>query len=237
VDSFAAAVEGADLACSCVTDSPDVRAVVADMLGADAPAPVLVEMSTIAPAVARELAADCAARGVAYLDCPVSGGPTGAAAGTLAVMAGGEAAALERAAPALDAIGDPARRVHCGAVGLGLVAKLVNNMLVAGIAGATAEALGAGQRAGLDPALAREVIMGASGDSWQLRHLFPRVLAGDHAPGFTTVNLLKDLGHARGLDDAPQEFAELARTLLEQVPPELDYGAVARLLMDLPQRD
>ena len=137
VGSFAAAVEGADLACSCVTDSPDVRAVVADMLRTDAPAPVLVEMSTISPAVARELAAECAARGVAYLDCPVSGGPTGAAAGTLAVMAGGDAAALERAAPALDAIGDPERRVHCGAVGLGLVAKLVNNMLVASIAPAT----------------------------------------------------------------------------------------------------
>ena len=126
-------------------------------------------------------------------------------------------------------MGDPARRVHCGAVGLGLVAKLVNNMLVATISAATAEALGTGQRAGLDPALAREVIMGASGDSWQLRNLFPRVLAGDHRPGFTTVNLLKDLGHARDLDDVPQEFAELARTLLERVPGDLDYGAVARL--------
>jgi 3-hydroxyisobutyrate dehydrogenase-like beta-hydroxyacid dehydrogenase len=234
VGSMAEAVEGADLACSCVTDSPDVREVVAGMLEARTPAPVLVEMSTIAPAVARELAGACAARGVAYLDCPVSGGPAGAAAGTLAVMAGGDAAALERAAPALDAIGDPERRLHCGAVGLGLVAKLVNNMLVATIAASTAEALGAGQRAGLDPALAREAIMGASGDSWQLRNLFPRVLAGDHAPGFTTVNLLKDLGHARGLDDTPQEFAELARTLLERVPPELDYGAVARLSMELP---
>lgn len=234
VGSIAEAVEGADLACSCVTDSPDVREVVTGMLEARTPAPVLVEMSTIAPAVARELAGACAARGVAYLDCPVSGGPAGAAAGTLAVMAGGDAAALERAAPALDAIGDPERRLHCGAVGLGLVAKLVNNMLVATIAGSTAEALGAGQRAGLDPALAREAIMGASGDSWQLRNLFPRVLAGDHAPGFTTVNLLKDLGHARGLDDTPQEFAELARTLLERVPPELDYGAVARLSMELP---
>ncbi len=237
VDSFAAAVDGADLACSCVTDSPDVLAVVDDMLRAAAPAPVLVEMSTIAPAVARELAGACAARGVAYLDCPVSGGPPGAAAGTLAVMAGGDPEALALAAPALDAIGDPARRTHCGEVGLGLVAKLVNNMLVATIAASTAEALGAGQRAGLDPALAREVVMGASGDSWQLRNLFPRVLAGDHAPGFTTVNLLKDLGHARDLDDAPQEFAELARTLLERVPPEQDYGAVARLLMDLPPRD
>jgi 3-hydroxyisobutyrate dehydrogenase-like beta-hydroxyacid dehydrogenase len=211
-----------------------VRLVVEDMLRARTPAPVLVEMSTIAPAVARELAALCADRGVAYLDCPVSGGPPGAAAGTLAVMCGGDSAALERAKPALDVIGDPAKRVHCGPVGLGLVAKLVNNMLVATISAATAEALGAGQRAGLDPALAREVVMSASGDSWQLRNLFPRVLAGDHTPGFTTLNLLKDLGHARDLDIVPQEFAQLARTLLEQVPGELDYGAVARLSMELP---
>ena len=232
--SVAEAADGADLACSCVTDSDDVRQVVAGILAAPAPPPVLVEMSTIAPAVARELAADCAGRGVAYLDCPVSGGPPGAEAGTLAIMCGGDAEALARAAPALDAMGDPARRTHCGAVGLGLVAKLVNNLLAAVIAAGTAEALGAGQRAGLDPGLAREVVMGATGDSWQLRNLFPRVLAGDHEPGFTTRNLLKDLGHAQGLDDRPLAFGALARDLLERVPPDRDYGAVARLLMELP---
>ena len=234
VGSVAEAADGADLACSCVTDSDDVREVVAGVLAAPAPPPVLVEMSTIAPAVARELAADCAARGVAYLDCPVSGGPPGAAAGTLAIMCGGDADALARAAPALDAMGDPARRTHCGPVGLGLVAKLVNNLLAAVIAAGTAEALGAGQRAGLDPALAREVVMEATGDSWQLRNLFPRVLAGDHEPGFTTRNLLKDLGHAQGLDDRPLAFGALAQELFERVPPDRDYGAVARLLMELP---
>jgi 3-hydroxyisobutyrate dehydrogenase-like beta-hydroxyacid dehydrogenase len=233
--SIAEAVDGADLACSCVTDSPDVREVVEGILAAPAPPPVLVEMSTIAPATARELAARCARRGVAYLDCPVSGGPPGAEAGTLAIMCGGDAEALERAAPALDAIGDPGKRVHCGAVGLGLVAKLVNNLLVAVIAAGTAEALGVGQRAGLDPVLAREVLMRASGDSWQLRNLFPRVLEGDHRPGFTTRNLLKDLGHARDLDEAPPAFGDLARDLLERVPRDLDYGAVARLLMELPE--
>jgi 2-hydroxy-3-oxopropionate reductase len=233
--SIAEAVDGADLACSCVTDSPDVREVVAGLLAAPSPPPALVEMSTIAPAVARELAADCAARGVAYLDCPVSGGPPGAEAGTLAIMCGGDPEALARAAPALDAIGDPARRVHCGPVGLGLVAKLVNNLAAAVIAAGTAEALGVGQRAGLHPALAREVLMGATGDSWQLRNLFPRVLGGDHAPRFTARNLLKDLDHADGLDDRPLALGDAARALLERTPPELDYGAVARLVMDLPE--
>lgn len=232
--SVAAAVDGADLGMSCVTDSDDVREVVGAMLEAAAPPPVIVETSTIAPAVARELAALCSARGVAYLDCPLSGGPTGAEAGTLAVMAGGDADALAAAAPALDAIGDPDKRIHCGEVGLGLVAKLVNNLLVAVIATGTAEALGIGQRAGLDPELAREVVMRASGDSWQLRNLFPRVLAGDHRPGFTTANLLKDLGHARDLDPERPALGDAARELLERTPGDLDYGAVARLLMELP---
>lgn len=235
VPSIAGAVDGADLACSCVTDSPDVVEVVTAMLTAPSPPPVVVEMSTIAPAVARELAERCAPRGVAYLDCPLSGGPTGAAAGTLAIMCGGDAAALAVAAPALDAMGDPAKRIHCGPVGLGLVAKLVNNMLVATITAATAEALGAGQRAGLDPALAREVLMRSSGDSWQLRNLFPRILAGDHTPGFTVRNLLKDLGHAADLGPEPLDMAALARDRLAGMLPEADYGVVARLTMDLPQ--
>lgn len=236
-DSIAAAVDGADIGMSCVTDSPDVREVVGAMLDAPNPPPIILETSTIAPAVARELAEECRRRGVAYLDCPLSGGPPGADAGTLAVMVGGDADALERATPVLDAIGDPAKRVHCGEAGLGLVAKLVNNLMVAVIAAGTAEALGVGQRAGLDPALAREVAMRASGDSWQLRNLFPRVLAGDHRPGFTTRNLLKDLGHARDLADAPLALADAARDLLAATPPDDDYGAVARLLMDLPQRE
>jgi 3-hydroxyisobutyrate dehydrogenase len=211
--------------------------VVTALLAAAAPPPILVELSTIAPAVAQELTAECADRGVAYLDCPVSGGPPGAEAGTLAIMCGGEADALERAAPALDAMGDPAKRVHCGPVGAGLVAKLVNNLMVASIVAGTAEALGLGQRAGVDPALLREVVLGATGASWQLEFLFPRVLAGDHRPGFTARNLVKDLGHARGLADrngAPLPLGEVASALFADVPGDLDYGAVARRFMDLP---
>jgi 3-hydroxyisobutyrate dehydrogenase-like beta-hydroxyacid dehydrogenase len=235
--SVAEAVDGADLACSCVTDSPDVRQVVAGLLAAPSPPPVLVELSTIAPAVARELAAACAERGVAYLDCPVSGGPIGAEAGTLAIMCGGDADALERALPALEAMGDPAKRVHCGPVGAGLVAKLANNLLVAVIAAGTAEALGMAQRAGLDPAVARDVILRSSGASWQLENLFPRVLAGDHRPGFKSKDLRKDLGHARDLAGGPLPVGDAAAALYEDLPAEADYGAVARQLMELPGPD
>lgn len=235
--SVEAAVDGADLAISIVTDSDDVRQSVHAMLRAAAPPPVILDMSTIAPAVARELAAAAASRGVAYCDCPVSGGPPGAQSGTLAVMCGGTAEALALAAPALDAIGDPARRVHLGPPGSGLVAKLVNNMLVAAVTAATAEALGAGQRAGLDPSALREVLLGATGASWQLEHLFPRVLRGDHRPGFKAKDLRKDLRHARAMAGRPLPVIDAATARYADLDPDEDYGAVARAEMELPERD
>lgn len=234
VDDLAQAVAGREAVCLCVTDSADSAQVVDDVLAVGDHPGLVVDLSTIAPAVARRIAARCAKAGVAYVDCPVSGGPAGAEAGTLAIMCGGDAEALDRAAPLLDAIGDPARRTHCGPVGAGLVVKLVNNLLVGVISSATAEALALGQRAGIDPGLVRDVLMGATANSWQLENLFPRVLQGDHRPGFTAANLCKDLGHALGLDDAPMPFGELAMAQMLTVDPAQDYGAVARLTMDLP---
>lgn len=228
------AANGADLLCVCVTDSPDVRAVVEDALLADTPPPVIVDLSTISPAVARALGDECRARGVAYCDCPVSGGPAGADAGTLAIMCGGGADALALAAPALDAMGDPAKRIHFGPVGSGLVAKLVNNLLVATITASTAEALAIGQRAGLDVRLLRECLLGATSASWQLENRFPAALDGNTAPGFTTTNLRKDLGHARELAGRPLPMGDVARALFDGVDGELDYSAVAHQFMSLP---
>ncbi|MDH3227327.1 MAG: NAD(P)-dependent oxidoreductase, partial [Thermoleophilia bacterium] len=195
------AAEGAEAFCSIVTDSPDVRDVVTEALTADDPPELFIDMSTISPAVAKELAHLATRAGSDYLDAPVSGGPPGAEAGTLAFMVGGEPAAFAHAIPIFDALGDPAKRTHCGPVGTGLVAKLVNNLLVASIAASTAEALGVGQQAGVPAERLREVVMASSGASWQLENLFPRVLAGDHAPGFRARDLRKDLRHARNLAD------------------------------------
>ena len=232
--SIAEAVSGAELACSCVTDSDDVAQVVAALLTAERPPPILVELSTISPAVARDLAVACAAKGIAYLDCPVSGGPAAAASGTLAIMCGGDADTLAAAAPALDAMGDPAKRFHCGPVGTGLVVKLVNNLLAAVAVAASAEALGIGQRAGVDPALLREVIMTSSGANWQLEHRFPVLLAGNLAPGFKTSDLRKDVGHARDLAGEPLPIADLMAALYAEVDPHLDFGAIAARSLDLP---
>lgn len=233
----AAAVDGRAVALLSVTDSGDVLDVVRQIMAAPAPPPIIIDTSTIAPAAAREAATLAAAGGCEYLDCPVSGGPPGAAAGTLAVMCGGSEAGLAAAAPVLDLIGDPAKRVHCGPVGSGLVAKLVNNLLVAVISAGTAEAFGIGQRAGVPPEVLARVVMASSGDSWQLRNLFPRVFAGDHRPGFRARDLRKDLGHARGLAGHPLAIGDPAAHLFSQVDGALDYGAVARLLMDLPEGD
>lgn len=235
VADAAMAADGADVLLLSVTDSDDVIEVVTAAMSAATPPPIIVDTSTIAPRAARRAAAIAARGGCAYLDCPVSGGPPGADAGTLAVMCGGIDEGLAGAAPVLDAIGDPAKRVHCGPVGSGLVAKLVNNLLVAVISAATAEALGMGQRAGVDPGVLSRVIMAASGDSWQLRNLFPRVLNGDHRPGFRTRDLRKDLGHASVLAGGPLPFGDTAALLFEDVDGTLDYGAVARLFMDLPE--
>jgi 3-hydroxyisobutyrate dehydrogenase len=237
VDGVAAAADGSQLVVLSVTDSPDVLEVVAAVAATAAPPRVIVDTSTIAPAAAREAAAIAATAGAEYLDCPVSGGPPGAEAGTLAVMCGGSAEGLAAAVPVLDLIGDPAKRVHCGPVGTGLVAKLVNNLLVAVISAGTAEAFGIGQRAGVPPEVLARVVQASSGDSWQLRNLFPRVLEGNHAPGFRARDLRKDLGHARGLAGAPLAVGDPVAALFEQVDGALDYGAVARLLMDLPDTE
>lgn len=233
-DDIASAVDGTEIACLSVTDSDDVREVMEAITAASTPPPVVVDTSTIAPAVAREVAERASAAGVAYLDCPVSGGPPGAEAGTLAVMCGGEADDLATAEPVLDAIGDPAKRVHCGPVGAGLVAKLVNNLLVAVIAGGTAEAFGMGQRAGVEPEVLKRVVSASSGGSWQLDNLFPRVLAGDFEPGFRARDLRKDLGHALALDDVEMSVGEAAARLFDDLDGARDYGAVAQRFMDLP---
>lgn len=232
--SVADAVSGCDVACSMVTDSADVTDVVGRVLSADSPPPLMIDFSTIAPAVARELASRAADAGVAYLDAPVSGGPAGAEAGTLAIMIGGEDEALESALPVLDAVGDPAKRVHCGPAGSGLVVKLVNNLLVGVISAATSEAFGIGQRAGVPLDTIARAVGASSGGSWWLENMLPGHARGEHEPGFKARDLRKDLGHARDLAGEDLRVATEAIAQFEGIPDDLDYGAVTRRFLDLP---
>ena len=152
-----------------------------------------VDLSTTGQAVAVEVAAALAERGVATLDAPVSGGVRGAINGTLAVMVAGPAPALERVRPLLEVFG---RVFHVGErPGLGQLMKLANNFLSATAIVATAEAVVLGVKGGLDPATMLEVINASTGRNTASEDKFPRqILTGNYAAGFTAGLLTKDLG-------------------------------------------
>jgi 2-hydroxy-3-oxopropionate reductase len=204
------AVMGAQVVVTMLTDAAAVTAALFDS-GADealAPGSVVVDMSTTNPAAAREQAGRLAARGVAFVDAPVSGGTRGAAAGTLAIMAGGDAEVIERLAPVFAAMGN-ARRV--GPVGAGQLCKLCNQLIVAVTIGAVAEALVLAERGGADPAAVREALRGGFADSRILNEHGQRMLARDFVPGGAVHNQIKDL-------DAAHAFAAGAGIDLHLLP-------------------
>ena len=238
VDHAGAAAVDAEVVCSILPDSAEVRAVVGAVLDVAKPGTVIVEMTTHSPDTARELAAVCRARGVDYLDSPAGGGVKAVRDGALAFWVGGESEVLERVRPVLTAIGDPAKLRHCGPVGAGLVVKLINNYLVAVNAVASGEALAMAREAGVDPALAVEaVVSGGGGANAQLGNLYPnRVFVGDFEAGFKLGYMVKDLRHALALAQEGavaiptgqavwDRFVEAVETFGEDV----DFGSVARL--------
>lgn len=160
---------------------------------------LLIDSSTIDAATAVAVAKAAAERGLAMLDAPVSGGTAGAKAGTLTFIVGGDAAALERARPMLEAMGK--NIFHAGESGAGQVAKIANNMLLAIHMVGTAEALNLGVAHGLDPAVLSEIMLKSSGRNWSLEvyNPWPGVQPGSAATrgysgGFGTDLMLKDLG-------------------------------------------
>ncbi|OGB95399.1 MAG: hypothetical protein A2Z31_03245 [candidate division NC10 bacterium RBG_16_65_8] len=153
---------------------------------------VLCDASTVDPGTSRRVHEAAKATGVHAMDCPVSGGPTGAEAGTLTIMVGGRAADLEAVRPVLQAIGK--KIVHCGGPGAGQGAKLVNQALVAVHTVAAFEALLAGRKFGLDLDTMVSILRSSSGGDWMLEnHLRIKALAGDFEPGFALDLMFKDL--------------------------------------------
>ncbi len=230
--------EASDIVVLMVTNSPDVEDLMVEggILAAASWGSAVVDMSTIAPAVSRKMAALCAERRIYFLDAPVSGGTQGATAGTLAIMVGGEEAGFERAKPVLQAMGD--KIFHVGPSGSGEIVKLVNNMLVGVVAAATAEALVLGAKAGADVETMAKVVGVSTGASWQLANQFPlRAFNGSFQPGFMTDLLTKDLELALDLgteQQTPLFFAALARQLYSEVQAHGygrdDYTSVLRVL-------
>jgi len=196
---------------------------------------IYVDLSTNSPTTIRRIYQICAEKGVIVMDAPVSGGVYGAAAGTLAVMVGGEERVFKRIKPTLDAIGRHV--VYCGPIGNGMVCKICNNLVSMSTGVVLAEALTLGVKAGVDLAVLADVIANSSGGCRRITEKFPRFLfKGNFEPGFATalaakdVRLATDLGREYGI---PMEVSNLVdqrhvEALRRGWGPE-DSDAVARI--------
>lgn len=178
----------ADVIMTALPDEPSVRLVSREIRENARSGQVWIEHSTISPGLAREMSTLMSDVGVGYLDAPVSGGPAGAEAGKLTVMAGGDAGLLEDMRPVLSAFGNPIR--HCGEVGAGQAIKLVNQLLVAIHTSAAAEAAAFGAKMGIHFDVIGEVIGTSFGSSAMLARNLPRFAADDYSAA-TPVSLIK----------------------------------------------
>ena len=238
--SPAEAARGAALVVVIVSDTPDVEQVVFGPDGVAAglaPGALVIDMSTIAPDATRGFAARIAAQGAAWLDAPVSGGSEGARNGTLSIMVGGEAADLERARPALEALGTTI--THVGPVGSGQLAKAMNQVVIAGTYAAVAEGIVLGLKAGIDVEAALDALAGGAAGSWGLVHRGPNVVRNDYPLGFRVRLHRKDLGialdAARALG-APLPVAALVEQwetgLIARGHGDEDVSAIARVVRE-----
>ena len=183
-----------DIIITCVSDSPDVEAVIMGQDGVIHGARagnLVVDMSTISPQVTRTIATKLAEKGVHMLDAPISGGSEGATKGTLSIMIGGEATHVERAMPAFEAMG---RKItHVGGTGDGQSVKLVNQILVVINMLAVSEAMIFAEAGGLDLEKTLSAVTAGAAGSWMLSNRGPQVAERDWRPGFTIDLQQKDL--------------------------------------------
>jgi 3-hydroxyisobutyrate dehydrogenase len=202
-----------DVVITMVTDSADVEQVALGPQGiieGGRPGLVHVDMSTISPAVTRRIASRLAEEGIEMLDAPVSGGETGAQAGTLSIMVGGKEETLQRCRPVLEALGRTI--VHCGPSGAGQTVKLCNQIVVGLNNLAMCEALVFAAKAGVDTRRMLEAVGAGAASSWALLNLAPRILDRDFRPGFKVAHQQKDLRLA--LEAAEQQAVPLLGTSL-----------------------
>ena len=202
--SAAEVARGAEITITMLPSSSHVEAAYTGPAGVLEAAPagrLCVDMSTIEPATSQRVAAAAKARGIRFLDAPVSGAVPRAVAGTLTIMVGGDPKDLEEARPVLEAMGSTV--IHVGPVGAGEVAKICNN-LIAGVAMvAVSEAFRIAEGFGVDPKILTHVISKSSGNTWVMEHGHPvpgivptAASSRDYAPGFMTDLMCKDLGLA-----------------------------------------
>jgi len=168
------------------------------LLHADPAPAIAIDMTTSRPALAERLAEAAAARGIIALDAPVSGGDVGARDGTLSIMVGGDAEAVDRVRPLFEALGRAV--THLGPAGAGQHTKMVNQTLIASTMVGVCEGLVYAKRAGLDPTRVLEAVGGGAAGSWTVANLAPRMIDRNFDPGFFVEHFIKDMGIA--LDEA-----------------------------------
>ena len=230
--------EQVDVVFTNLPDTPDVEKVVLDKNGILEGAHdglIYVDNSTIKPASARMIAERLATKNGFALDAPVSGGDIGARNGTLAIMVGGEASALEKVMPVLMAMGKTV--THVGGPGAGQVAKAANQIMVAAQMVAMGELLVFSKKAGVDPRQVVEAIKGGAAQCWTLDVKPPRLFEGNRSPGFKARMQLKDLkiilDTAREYDipiSGTEENAKLFQQMIEAGMGELDNSAVVGVI-------
>jgi len=214
----ASVARAADIVLMCVLDTDAVENSVFGPGGVAegaAPGKVLVDMSTTQPDRSREMAQRLrAGTGMGWVDAPVSGGPPAAAAGKLAIMAGGADADIERVRPVMAVLGQSF--THMGGEGAGQLTKLVNQVIVCTNFAVLAEALSFAERAGIDAARVPEALAGGYADTPMLRHFYPRMLRRDFAPAGYARQVLKDLDMVQSVAKelkAPLPMTSQAATL------------------------
>jgi 2-hydroxy-3-oxopropionate reductase len=233
--------ERATILFTMLPDGPEVEEVV---LGANGilegckAGSLLVDMSSINPLVSQKIAAACAAKGVDFMDAPVSGGEPKAIEGTLAIMAGGSEAAFQRAEPLLKCMGSTV--TLAGPVGAGNTTKLANQIMVACNIAAMGEALALATRCGLDPEVVFNAVKGGLAGSAVLNAKAPMLIARNFKPGFTIRLHQKDLRNALLAAEANKVFLPLTalvqqmlQSLMGDGKGELDHSAIATFAEEL----
>ncbi len=226
-----------------VPDGPDVELVLDGANGAFTAlqrGTIVIDMSSIAPGIARRLAARAAALGGSMLDAPVSGGDIGAIDGTLSIMVGGDRAAFDAVRPILDVMGNPDKVVYIGEAGAGQLCKLCNQMVIGGTLAAVAEALALAIKAGVDPSRVRDALLGGFAASRVLEVHGERAIKRTFRPGFKTHLYAKDLRNVVSTL-AEHDVAAPVTAVVQQLvnatmaagQGELDNSAMATVLFDM----
>ena len=242
--SPAGVAPGASIVITMLPDTPDVERVLegpGGVLQGLARGTIVIDMSSISPVATRRLAAKVADAGGKMLDAPVSGGEIGAINAQLSIMVGGDAEAFDTARPVLACMGHPDRIVHVGGEpGSGQICKVCNQMAIGGALAGVSEAMALARKAGVDPALVRQALLGGFASSRVLEVHGERMLKKNYVPGFRTRLYQKDLRIANETAaslgvavPATALVAQLINALVASGGADLDYSAMGTVLFDL----